>query len=79
MALAKNSEEVNPVEKAESSEEVKKTPKKRVKMVRVVGKKFSFHHPFQNQNIPMIGGDGVKLELDSWLESQIEAGHIIKV
>jgi hypothetical protein len=53
-------------------------PEEKKKVRRFVGKKFSYYHPFQAKSIPM-GGDGVVLEIDSWLQSQIESGYIVEV
>jgi len=59
--------------------EVVETPVVTKKPVRrFVGKKFAYHHPFQHKDIP-VGGDGVVLEMDSWLDSQVKAGFIVEV
>lgn len=51
---------------------------KDVKVGKFAGKVYAFYHPFQKVPIPA-GGDGVTLELDSWLRAQIDAGHIVKL
>ncbi|MGW8181811.1 MAG: hypothetical protein ACWGQW_24035 [bacterium] len=56
----------------------KEAPKKTAKQKRYAGIKFSFYHPFQQKQIPF-GGEGVTLDMDSWLECQIAAGHIKEV
>ena len=37
---------------------------------------FNYHHPFQGKRI---GSEPVRLERDSWLDSQIDAGLIEEV
>jgi len=69
--------EASPVEVEEAPVE-KAVKKGKSEVRRFVGKKFSYYHPFQNKAIPL-GGDGVVLELDNWLECQIKAGYIVEV
>lgn len=83
MALIKKNADPKVEPEVEAPAEVVATPpeeaKKGAKKVRrFVGKKFSYHHPFQNKAIPL-GGDGVVLEMDSWLKCQIDAGYIVEV
>ena len=51
---------------------------KEAKVGKFAGKTFSFFHPFQRVCIPA-GGPGVTLEIDSWLQCQIDAGFIVKL
>jgi hypothetical protein len=73
-------EDAAPAKAHKEDEAPEKAPAKAKKedVRRFVGKKFPYYHPFQAKNIP-VGGDGVTLEMDNWLECQIEAGLIIEV
>jgi len=69
--------------KKEDSETSEAAPEEKVEKVekkvrRFVGKRFAYYHPFQNKAIPL-GGDGVVLEMDSWLDCQVKAGYIVEV
>lgn len=70
-----------PVAKKKAVEEVKKVAKPRlVKKAKTRYRSVhrDLYHPFQLEMIPM-HPTGVELELDNWLECQINAGLVAKV
>lgn len=77
MPKKKKADVKNPPE--EPREEVKVTPEKKTKVKRrFVGTKYPYWHPFQSKSIP-VGGDGVILEMDNWLECQVKAGLVREI